>query len=902
MRALVLLVVAPLAPLAAQHVACEKYQLGNGMTVILHEDHSLPVVTINTWFRVGAKDEPAGRSGFAHLFEHLMFMGTERVPGNDYDRLMEAGGGANNASTALDRTNFYSQGPASLLPTLLWLDADRLEDLARAMDQGKLDKQRDIVRNELRETIENRPYGRADQAVFGLMYPPGHPYHHGVAGTHLDLEAATLTDVKDFFATFYVPNNASLVIAGDFEPAKVKPLVASLFGTLPAGAEPPRRAPVPVGLDHVVRAAMFDKVQLPLVRMLWHSPASYADGDAEMRLLGSLLSGGKTSRLYKRLVFDEQIAQDVSASQQGGSLGSVFQIDVYGSPGVDLDRIERTVEEELTRLCKDGIAEAELGQRVAGYELGRLSALQNLGAVADQINQYEFVWREPDGFARDLERFRRATAAQVQAWAGKVLDLQRRAVLRVLPEAPTRGQGPRDQRPPDGAAPAFTPPLPEQFALANGIPVWLWRRPELPLVAMHVQFQPGQPLADPAHAGLPALTARMLREGAGPLDALAFADAMQQLGASFRTAADHEMASATLTVLGRNFDRGVALLADALRRPRLLAADWQRTKRQYLADLQRDDDDPDTVAARVGNRLLFGDANVYAWSSGGTAATVGALELADVQRAHQQLFVPDTAAVMIAGDVTAAQVRAALEPTLGTWPAAARKPAAAFADLSATPVAGLRLAIVDRPDAAQTVIRLVAPGPRFGDGGRLPAQLLSSLLGGGFSSRLNLNLREQHGFAYAASTGFASGPFCGWFVASSSVKTEVTGAALKEFLAEFARLRAGERGDVSAAELGKAQKALRTGYIEAFGDLLGILGAASELRLNRLPFDRLTADMRTLDAITADELNSQCRALLALDRGVLVLVGDQKLVHQQLQGLDLPVPIAVDVHGAPVSR
>jgi zinc protease len=636
--------------------------------------------------------------------------------------------------------------------------------------------------------------------------------------------------------------------------------------------------------------------------MLWHSPASYADGDAEMRLLGSLLSAGKTSRLYRRLVFDEQIAQDVSASQQGGSLGSVFQIDVHGAPGAHLDRIERTVDEELLRLCKDGIGQPELEQRVAGYELGRLSALQSLEAVADQINQYEYTWHEPDGFARDLERYRRATPAQVQGWAGKVLDLQRRAILRVLPEAPTRGRGPRDQRPPDGAAPVFAPPLPERFALGNGIPVFLWRRPDLPLVAMHVQFQPGAPLADPAHAGLPALTARMLREGAGELDALAFADAVQQLGATFRTAADHEMASATLTVLGRNFDRGVRLLADALRRPRLLAPDWQRTVRQYLADLQRDDDDPDTVAGRVGARLLFGDTSIYGWSSGGTAATVGALALADVQRAHQQLFVPDTAVVLIAGDITAAQARAALEPTLGDWPRSNREPAAAFADLSAKPSSGLRVAIVDRPDAAQTVIRLVAPGPRYGEAQRLPALLLSSVLGGSFASRLNMNLREQHGFAYAAGSGYSIGPFCGWFAASASVKAEVTGAALQAFLREFARLRAGERGDVGPAELSKAQNTLRTEFIQAFGNLIGILGAASELALNRLPFEQLAADMRSLDAVTADQLNAQCRALLALDRGVLVLVGDQKLVRQQLQGLDLPAPITVDVHGAPVSR
>src|SRR5262245_8057779 len=286
---------------SAQHPAYEKYRLDNGMTVILHVDHRLPIVTINTWYRVGSKDEPRGRSGFAHLFEHLMFMGTQRVPGNDFDVLMENGGGSNNASTSEDRTNYFSQGPASLLPTLLWLDADRLEDLGRTMTQEKLDRQRDIVRNEIRQNVENTPYGRAGELVFRIMFPVGHPYHEAVYGTHQDLEAATIADVKDFFATFYVANNATLVVAGDFDRAQIKPLIAQLFGTLPRGGEVTRR-PVPdVGLDRVVRTTVLDRVQLPLVKLTWHSPVAYADGDAELHLLAAILSRGKTSRLYKRL-------------------------------------------------------------------------------------------------------------------------------------------------------------------------------------------------------------------------------------------------------------------------------------------------------------------------------------------------------------------------------------------------------------------------------------------------------------------------------------------------------------------------------------------------------------------------------------------------------------------------
>jgi predicted Zn-dependent peptidase len=255
---LVLLLAA--AGLQAQDVKYEKYQLPNGLTVILHEDHRLPVATINLWYYVGSKDEAARRSGFAHLFEHLMFMGTERVPGGEFDEIMEAGGGSNNASTSEDRTNYFSYGPANLLPTLLWLDADRLQGLGRAMNQEKLDKQREVVRNERRQTYENRPYGRAELRISELMFPPGHPYHIPVIGTHEDLLAATVDDVKDFFARYYVPCNLSLVVAGDFEPAAIKPLVARLFGTLPRGSTPVHRDAPPVRLSSVVRSTMSDDV------------------------------------------------------------------------------------------------------------------------------------------------------------------------------------------------------------------------------------------------------------------------------------------------------------------------------------------------------------------------------------------------------------------------------------------------------------------------------------------------------------------------------------------------------------------------------------------------------------------------------------------------------------------
>jgi predicted Zn-dependent peptidase len=417
-----------------QDVKFEKYQLDNGMNVILHEDHSLPIVNINTWYYVGAKEESPHRSGFAHLFEHLMFMGTDRVPNGQFDQIMESGGGANNASTAFDRTNYFSDGPSSLLPTLLWLDADRLEDLGRTMTQAKLDRQREVVLNERRQSYENAPYGPSELLITSLMFPEGHPYHNEVIGTREDIEQAQVPDVKAFFATFYVPNNASLVVAGDFDSAKVKPLIQKLFGTLPKAKDPVHKSVPPVKLEEVIRKTVQDKVQLPRVAFAYHSPASFADGDAEMDLLGAVLSQGKSSRLYKRLVMDEKIATDVSAYQNGAKLQSVFRIDVTTPPGADLDKVEKIVDEEIGRLIKDGIKPAELEQRKATVELGKLSQMQSLNVVADKLNEYEFYWGTPDGFKRDLDRYRNTTPASLQGWAKKVLTPDARLIMRVLPE------------------------------------------------------------------------------------------------------------------------------------------------------------------------------------------------------------------------------------------------------------------------------------------------------------------------------------------------------------------------------------------------------------------------------------------------------------------------------------
>jgi len=864
----------------AQVVQFEKYQLPNGMTVILHEDHSLPVVAINTWYRVGSKDESPGRSGFAHLFEHLMFMGTQRVPGNQFDVLMETGGGSNNASTNFDRTNYFSSGPASLLPTLLWLDADRLEDLGRTMTHEKLEKQRDVVRNERRQSIENQPYGKSELRITEIMFPGDHPYHNEVIGTHQDLEAAQLIDVTDFFATFYVPNNASLVIAGDFDSSSIKPMVAGLFGTLPRGAEPAHKAAAPVKLGTVVRAVTLDQVQQPRTSMCYHSPSGFAPGDAECDLLAAVLADGKSSRLYRRLVEQEKLASDVSSYQASAKLQSVFRIDVITMPGADLDRVEAIVDEEVARLLESGPTEAELEQRKATIELSKVSQLQSVLAKADKLNEYEFNFGTPDGFKRDLDRYRNATPASVLRVARAVLTQDSRLIMRVLPAEPERDATPRDQRPADLAAGTFNPPAPETFTLPNGMPVMLWSKPELPIVAMRVVFTPGQPLDTQETAGLSGLAAQMLDEGAGDYNAEQFADAVQSLGATFGAGASAETAWVGVTSVKRNFDKAAALAGLALRTPAMKAPDWDRVQRLHLEALKQEDAQPMAVAGRVGQRVLFGDASPYAWPSSGTASTVSGFTLEQVKARRQSLFSPASATVLIAGDLTRAEAEQTLTGLFADWKGGT--PRAATRVVQPSPAEAMRVVIVHRPNAVQTVVRYLAPGIHAADDRRVPYDLINTILGGSFTSRLNQNLRENHGYTYGAGSAFVMQPGAGYWMARSSVRADATGESLVEFTRELDRLRA---GDISESEVAKARETVRTNTVEAFQGVSGVVGTGASLVGAGLPFSSIAADLKAAAALDAGQLNALASGAIALDRGVLVLVGDKATITADVAAL-----------------
>jgi zinc protease len=422
-------------PAGALDLPIQQQRLDNGLTVIVHEDHRVPQIASNIIYRVGSKDEQPGRTGFAHLFEHLMFMGTKRAPTKAFDQWMEASGGSNNAWTSTDFTSYHEMGPSGLLPLFLWLEADRLQTLGNEIDKPKLDLQRDVVRNERRQTAENTPYGKVELRLPELLYPAEHPYHHPVIGSHADLEAATVGDVRSFFTRYYSPNNAALVIAGDITTSDAMRLAKRYFGVLPRSDASARQAPArsQPKIGRVVREALSDDVEMTKIVMAFPSPAHFEPGDAELDLLASILSSGKTGRLYRGLVHERPLAQSVHVSQQSASIASSLQIEITVRPGVDPDLVEKTADAILANVVAEPPTEQEVQRAKNQVSFDFANRLQSLDSRAVLLATYWAEKGDADYAHRDLHRYESATAAGIHAHARSTINLGERVVLRIVP-------------------------------------------------------------------------------------------------------------------------------------------------------------------------------------------------------------------------------------------------------------------------------------------------------------------------------------------------------------------------------------------------------------------------------------------------------------------------------------
>src|SRR2546426_4454702 len=515
---------APAKPAAAKPAALtvpqlkfEKYKLENGLEVILSEDHRLPMVAVNLWYHVGPANELPGRTGFAHLFEHMMFEGSRHVPGSSHFHYLEAAGSSDiNGTTDFDRTNYFETLPSNQLELALWLESDRMGYLPDKLDQANLSNQQDVVRNERRQSVENAPYGVVEEALFHQLFPKEHPYYGEVIGSHVDIQSAKLEDVRNFFKLYYAPNNASLAIVGDFDPEKARELVQKYFGPLKRGEDVPKIKAHTPPITSERRTVIQDNVQLPRVYMAWLTSPIFKPGDAEADLVATILGGGKSSRLYKKLVYEKQIAQDVSVNQQSLILGSVFEVQATARPGHSAEEIEKAINEELERFRREGPEEKELERARNGIETRIIQGLETLGGfggVADRLNQYNHYLDNPDFLSQDIARYRKANVLSVRAFVQQQLKPNARAVVFGVPgeqdlgpEVPTpktekapSGTGAesvnadepwRATPPKPGPSRPLNLPVPKSFLLANGLTVIYNERPGLPVVAANLVVRP----------------------------------------------------------------------------------------------------------------------------------------------------------------------------------------------------------------------------------------------------------------------------------------------------------------------------------------------------------------------------------------------------------------------------
>jgi zinc protease len=902
----------PAAAADIPRLTFEKYTLPNGLDVILSEDKRLPMVAVNLWYHVGPANEEAGRTGFAHLFEHMMFQGSKHVPPDTHFKFLESAGASDiNGTTDYDRTNYFETLPANQLELALWLESDRMGYLLDKLDEPQLANQQDVVRNERRQSYENRPYGLADAAATQLVFPPGHPYYANVIGSHADIQAAKLDDVKRFFKQYYTPNNASLAIVGDIDKAQVKTLVAKYFGSLKRGPQvPPITATTPpIAAER--RKVVTDRVELPRVYLTWITSPIYKPGDADADIAANILGGGRSSRLYKKLVYEKQIAQNATAQQYSLILGSLFQIEVTARPGHTAEELEKAVDEELGRFRSDPPEAAEVERARNTIETRIIEGLETLGGfggVADRLNNYNHFVGTPDYLDKDIQRYRAVTPASVRTFASDQLKPSARVVVyavsgeKVLgaqvptppPSQAKAGEGSesvntdeqwREQPPKPGTGRALQLAPPESMKLANGLTLILSARKGLPVVAANLVVRTGSDANPVDKPGLASFTAAMLDQGTATRNAPAIADELAQLGASLRTRSTMDATFVEGASLRKNFDRALDLIADVVQHPAFPADEIERQRSSRLAQLVQQRENAGQLAAKVMAAALYGDRHPYGFTELGTEDALKAIKRDDLQAFWKQNFVPNNAALIVAGEITMAEVKPLAEKAFNGW--AAGTPARPV--LSAPQTTSARVIIVDKPGAPQTEVRVVGIGAARSSPDFQAMRVMNTALGELFSSRINMNLREDHGYTYGASSQFVFRKSPGPFVAGAGVRTDVTAPAVSEILKE---VRGMVEKPIDAEELRMSKDALTRSLPGAFETSLNAANSFSNVYVYDLGLQYFTTYPARVDAVTTAQAKTVAQKYLVSDKLLVVAVGDRAKIEPELRKLNLgPVEI-----------
>jgi zinc protease len=865
-----------------------KFVLGNGLTLIVHEDHKAPIVAVNVWYHVGSKNEHPGKTGFAHLFEHLMFGGSEHFHGRYVEAMERIGATDLNGTTNEDRTNYFETVPVSALDYTLWMESDRMGYMVNAIDQQTLDLQRGVVQNEKRQD-ENEPYALAEELMQQDTYPSGHPYSWNTLGSMEDLNAASLNDVKEWFKTFYGPSNAVLSVAGDVDPETVRKKVETYFGEIPPGPPVSRQRVWIAKMSGAHRAVYQDRVAQPRVYMVWNMPEFGSEDGDYLDMVSDALSNGRTSRLYKRLVYDDQLATDVAAYTNPREIGGQFIIQATARPGVDLARVEKAVDEELARFLGQGPTAQEV-QRVRTQYLANfvrgVDRVGGFGGTSDVLAMSQVYLGDPAAYQVKLRREREATPAKVQAAAQRWLS-DGEYVAQVFPfgdpqasaTAVDRTHPPATAQPPELRLPTL-----ERAALANGLKIVLAERHEIPLVSFSLLLDSGYAADQFASPGAAALVSKLLDQGTKTRTSLEIGEQLAQLGATLNVTANVDAIDARLSALKANLDASLEIFADVALHPSFPQADFLREQKQQLAAIEREKTEPAPMALRVLPSLIYGRGHAYSepWTGSGTAAGVSHLTREDMASFHAAWFKPNHATLIVVGDATLSEIRPKLEKLFSAW-APGDTP---LKNIATVPLPErVAVYLIDRPGAQQSLILAGSVAPPRNNPDEVSIETMNNILGGDFGARLNMNLREDKHWAYGALTMLQSARGQRPFLAYAPVQTDKT----TESMAEISKELRGILTDrpATAAELARVQasETLRLpGSRETMDD---VMRSVENLVEYNLPEDYYQTYAGKVRALTLPDIQSSAREVVHPDHLVWVVVGDRARIEAGIRALAL---------------
>ena len=876
-------------------------RLANGLRVLTALDKTTPNVTVQVWYGVGAKDDPKGRSGFAHLFEHMMFKATRDMPAEHMDRITEDVGGENNASTADDFTDYYELIPANHLDVLLWAEAERMSSLS--VDQANFASERDVVKEELRQRVLADPYGRLFRLAIPINSFTVHPYKRPSIGSIADLDAATLADVKTFHDTYYRPDNATLVVVGNFDQASLDRLIDQDFGQIQNPSAPlPRvtiKEPPRTGARTV--DAYGPTVPLPAVAMTWLAPDARSPDQAALKLLDTILTGGKSSRLYRDMVYKRQIAAEVFSDAGQNQQPGLFYIGAVMSEGHGPDEGEKAILETLARLRTRPVPADELARAKNQLLASELQGRETILGRGVELGESTALEGDPARANTDMASVLAVTAADVMRVAGTYLPDDRRLTVRYRAEterpkgapaaddtaaldaigtplaggavAPPPPAGLAHEEPRPTAAVAVSAPVVAERRLANGLRVIVARTTAAPLVT--AEFTAPTGAAADVKAGTAAMLASLITEGAGARSADQIASTVEAAGGSLSAAAGYDQSRVVLTVLSTEFARTLPIMADVVERPTLAAEELERKRAQKLDGLQVAMHEPGSLAGMVATRVVFGDGR-YGKVAGGTPASVKSLTRDDIVAGYKAAYRPEGAALVITGDIVPEKAFALAEKAFGGWTAAGPAAPAAAAVAALKP----RVTVVDLPGAGQASVVIAAPSIKRSDPDFYKVEVANGVLGGGYSSRLNLEVRVKRGLSYGAGSRVDERRDAGLFTASAQTKNE-SAAEVADLLLDEAKTLGAQ--PIAAGELEPRKAALIGGFGREIETSAGLAGVLTDYAISGVPLDEIGRFTAKTAAVTPAEAQAVAQEMADPARTSLVIVGDARLFADKVK-------------------